>query len=301
METHTGYRLLDGKKLSKDIKEEVRQEVERWKLAGNRAPLLVALLVGQDPASQTYVSSKIKACEKVGFHSSEFYFDESVSEEELLSQLDELNADDGVDGILVQLPLPAHISQYKVIERIRPDKDVDGFHPVNIGRMAKGLPAPLPATPAGIMEMLGRYQIETTGKNAVVVGNSQIVGSPISILLARDEVPGRATVTVCHIHTKDLAWHTRQADILIVATGVTHLIKADMVKEGAVVIDVGITRVPDPNTPKGYRITGDVDFENVAPKCSFITPVPGGVGPMTIAMLLKNTLELYIKRQGEKG
>lgn len=288
--------LLDGKKLSADIREEIRVEVEQLVAEGKRPPHLVAVLVGDNAASQTYVGSKVRACEKAGIKSTELVYEANLPEAHLLAKLDALNADPDVDGILVQLPLPDHIDETKVLERIVPEKDVDGFHPVNIGRMAKNLPAPLPATPSGIMEMIGRYNVETEGKHAVVVGNSAIVGSPVSILLARDTQPGRCTVTVCHIYTKDLAFHTRQADILVVATGVVGLIKADMVKEGATVIDVGISRIPDETRTRGYRIVGDVDFEAVAPKCSYITPVPGGVGPMTIAMLLRNTVDLYLAR-----
>lgn len=293
--------LLDGKKLSQEIKEELKAETAGLVESGQRPPHLVAVLVGEDPASQTYVGSKVKACEYVGYRSTELRYPADLKESFLLRKLRSLNADPDVDGILVQLPLPGQISEMKVIETIAPEKDVDGFHPVNVGRMAKNLSAPLPATPAGIVEMIKRYGIETQGKNAVVVGNSNIVGSPVSILLARDNYPGRATVTTCHIHTRDLAHHTRQADILVVATGVVDLIKADMVKEGAVVIDVGITRVPDDSKKRGYRITGDVDFEHVAPKCSYITPVPGGVGPMTIAMLLSNTMMLYKEHHATAG
>lgn len=285
--------LLNGKKLSQEIKEELKVETESLVGEGHRPPHLVAILVGDNAASQTYVASKVKACNYVGYRSSELKYPADLSESYLLRKLRSLNADPEVDGILVQLPLPEQISEMKVIETIDPLKDVDGFHPINVGRMAKNLSAPLPATPAGILEMIKRYDIETRGKNAVVVGNSNIVGGPMSILLARDNQPGQATVTTCHSHTQDLASFTRNADILVVATGVVNLVTADMVKEGAVVIDVGISRVPDETKKKGYRIVGDVDFENVSPKCSYITPVPGGVGPMTIAMLLSNTMMLY--------
>ena len=285
--------LLDGKALSNSIKEELRAEVQALAERGFRPPHLVAIIVGENPASETYVASKVKACAYVGYRSTELRYPATLEESFLLRKLRALNADPDVDGILVQLPLPAHISANKVIEEIAPEKDVDGFHPINIGRMAKNLPAPLPATPAGIIELIRRYHIPTTGMHAVVVGNSNIVGSPVSILLARDNDPGRCTVTVCHVHTRDLASHTRQADLLIVATGVTNLIKGDMVKPGVVVVDVGITRIEDPTHPKGYRIIGDVEFESVAPLASHITPVPGGVGPMTIASLLQNTLMLY--------
>ncbi|MEM7038732.1 MAG: bifunctional 5,10-methylenetetrahydrofolate dehydrogenase/5,10-methenyltetrahydrofolate cyclohydrolase, partial [Bacteroidota bacterium] len=272
-----------------------KAEVEELVQDGHRPPHLVAILVGENPASQTYVASKVKACDFVGYRSTEMLYEADITEDFLLKKLQSLNADPEVDGILVQLPLPEHISENRVIETISPDKDVDGFHPINVGRMAKNLPAPLPATPAGILEILRRYEIRTRGMDVVVVGNSNIVGSPVSILLAREAEQGRATVTTCHIHTRDLAQHCRKADIIVVATGVVNLIQADMVREGAVIIDVGINRIPDETRKRGYRLVGDVDFDNVASKCSYITPVPGGVGPMTIAMLLKNTMELYRK------
>lgn len=285
--------LLDGKALSETIKEELRTAVDQHVSNGQRPPHLVAILVGENPASQTYVANKVRACAFVGYRSTELRYDANLTEKFLLKKLQALNEDPEVDGILVQLPLPEQISATKVIETISPLKDVDGFHPINIGRMAKNLPAPLPATPAGILEILKRYKIETQGKHVVMVGNSNIVGSPMSILMGRDTYPGRSTVTTCHIYTQDLPSLTRQADILIVATGVVGLIKADMVKEGVVVVDVGINRIADPKGKKGFRIVGDVDFEAVAPKCSHITPVPGGVGPMTIASLLQNTMMLY--------
>ena len=287
--------LLDGKGLSGIIKEELKIEVAKHIAAGERVPHLVAILVGDNAASHTYVANKVRACEYVGYRSSELRYDTNLTEKFLLKKLQALNEDPEVDGILVQLPLPAHISTNKVIETISPLKDVDGFHPINIGRMAKNLPAPLPATPAGILEILKRYNIETQGKHVVMVGNSNIVGSPMSILMGRDTYPGRATVTTCHIYTQGLAQYTRMADILIVATGVVGLIKADMVREGAVVIDVGINRIVDSTAKGGHRLVGDVDFEAVAPKCSYITPVPGGVGPMTIASLLLNTMMLYVE------
>lgn len=285
--------LLDGKALSDTIKDELRTEVAELIAAGHRAPHLVAILVGENAASQTYVANKVRACKFVGYRSTELRYDANLTERFLIKKLQALNEDPEVDGILVQLPLPEQISANKVIETISPRKDVDGFHPINIGRMAKNLPAPLPATPAGILEILKRYKIETEGKHVVMVGNSNIVGSPMSILMARDTYPGRSTVTTCHVYTRDLAYHTRQADILIVATGVVGLIKADMVMEGAVVVDVGINRVADASAKHGHKIVGDVDFVNVSPKCSHITPVPGGVGPMTIASLLQNTMMLY--------
>ncbi|MEM1000450.1 MAG: bifunctional 5,10-methylenetetrahydrofolate dehydrogenase/5,10-methenyltetrahydrofolate cyclohydrolase [Bacteroidota bacterium] len=285
--------LLDGKQLSQTIKEELKAETAALVAQGHRPPHLVAILIGDNPASQTYIRNKVKACNFVGYRSTELLYDTSIKENFLLRKLRSLNADPEVDGILVQLPLPKHISPTKVIETIAPEKDVDGFNPINVGRMAKNLPAPLPATPAGILEMIRRYGLETKGKEIVVVGNSNIVGSPVSILLARDNEPGNGTVTTCHIHTRDLAFHTRRADILVVATGVVNLVTADMVQEGAVVIDVGINRIEDASRKTGYRLVGDVDFAAVAPKCSYITPVPGGVGPMTIAMLLKNNMQLY--------
>ena len=285
--------LLDGKALSDTIKDELRTEVAELIAAGHRAPHLVAILVGENPASQTYVANKVRACNFVGYRSTELRYDVNLTERFLIKKLQALNEDPEVDGILVQLPLPEQISATKVIETISPRKDVDGFHPINIGRMAKNLPAPLPATPAGILEIFRRYKIETEGKHVVMVGNSNIVGSPMSILMARDTYPGRATVTTCHVHTRDLSYHTRQADILIVATGVVGLIKEDMVRDGAVVVDVGINRVADAGAKHGHKIVGDVDFPKVAPKCSYITPVPGGVGPMTIASLLQNTMMLY--------
>ena len=283
--------ILDGKGLSLKIREEIKSEVEQFVAQDLRPPHLVAILVGENAASQTYVKNKVKACNFVGFRSTELLYEADLTEKFLLKKLQSLNEDPEVDGILVQLPLPPQIRPNMVIETISPLKDVDGFHPINIGRMAKNLHAPLPATPAGILEILNRYNIETKGKHVVVVGNSDIVGSPMSILLARDSEAGRATVTTCHIYTQDLSSFTRQADILVVATGVVGLIKEDMVKEGAVVIDVGINRITKPNGKK--RLVGDVDFDAVAPKCSAITPVPGGVGPMTIAALLLNTMMLY--------
>lgn len=285
--------ILDGKHVSEALKKELAEEVKQLVGKGHSAPHLVAVLVGANPASMAYVSSKVKACQAYGFRSSLLEYKEDITEAFLLGRLRSLNEDPEVDGILVQLPLPAHISTIRVIETISPLKDVDGFHPINIGRMAKNLPAPLPATPAGVIELLRRYEVKPEGMNAVVIGNSNIVGSPMSILLARDWNMGRATVTVCHKWTKGLASHTRNADLIVIATGVVNLLRGDMVKEGAIVVDVGINRVEDPKEKKGYRITGDVAYDEVAPKCSLITPVPGGVGPMTIAMVLANTLHLY--------
>jgi len=283
--------LLDGKATSKAIKEEIALEVSARKDKGLKTPHLAAVLIGDDGASQTYVSSKVKACEKIGFTSTLIRKTANTSEEELLSIVDELNKDESIDGFIVQLPLPKHIDEQKILLAIDPRKDVDGFHPENVGRMALGLPCYLPATPYGIMQLLERYDVPTEGKNCVVIGRSHIVGSPMSILLSQNSNPGNCTVTLTHSRTKDLESIVRNADILVVALGKAEFVKGEMVKEGAVVIDVGITRVPDASNDRGYRIAGDVDFESVAPKCSFITPVPGGVGPMTIASLLKNTLQ----------
>lgn len=283
--------LLDGKATSKAIKEEIAAEVNARKEKGLKTPHLAAVLIGDDGASQTYVSSKVKACEKIGFTSTLIRKPANTSEEELLSIVDELNKDESIDGFIVQLPLPKHIDEQKILLAIDPRKDVDGFHPENVGRMALGLPCYLPATPYGIMQLLERYNVPTEGKNCVVIGRSHIVGSPMSILLSQNTNPGNCTVTLTHSRTKDLESIVRNADILVVALGKAEFVKGEMVKEGAVVIDVGITRVPDASTERGYRIAGDVDFDSVSPKCSFITPVPGGVGPMTIASLLKNTLQ----------
>ncbi|ARS35234.1 bifunctional methylenetetrahydrofolate dehydrogenase/methenyltetrahydrofolate cyclohydrolase FolD [Pontibacter actiniarum] len=282
--------LLDGKKTSEAIQDEIAAEVAAIKAKGGKVPHLAAILVGNDGGSVTYVNNKVLACDRIGFGSSLIRYEDSVSEEELLNKIKELNEDPEVDGFIVQLPLPKHIDANKVLEAIDPKKDVDGFHPTNVGRMVAGLPAYLPATPAGILQLLKRYNIETKGKHCVVIGRSNIVGTPMSILMSKCTYPGEATVTICHRNTVDLAHHTRQADILIVAVGRPGLVTADMVKEGAVVIDVGTTRVPDETRKSGFRLRGDVDFDNVAEKCSYITPVPGGVGPLTIAMLMTNTL-----------
>jgi methylenetetrahydrofolate dehydrogenase (NADP+)/methenyltetrahydrofolate cyclohydrolase len=288
--------LLDGKKLSQEIKEELKQEVARIKAEGGKIPHLAAILVGNDGASETYVQSKVRSCEEVGFHSTLVRFEETITENQLLEKIREFNQNPEIDGFIVQLPLPKHISETKVIEEIAPEKDVDGFHPVNIGRMAKNLPAYIPATPFGILQMLERYQIDTAGKHCVVVGRSNIVGSPISILMARNSKIGNATVTLCHSRTQNLKFHTQQADIVIVALGKPEFLKADMVKEGVVVIDVGITRIADASRKTGYRIVGDVAFEEVSQKASYITPVPGGVGLMTVTSLMQNTL-LAAKKQ----
>jgi len=286
-------KLLDGKACSKEIKEEIKASCETLAEKGLRKPKLVAILVGSDGASRTYVNAKVKACEYVGFESEIIRFDDNCTEEQLFGEIEKLNNDSNVDGFIVQLPLPKHIDEDKVTLAIDPKKDVDGFHPQNLGNMVLGLDAYLPATPNGIVELLKRNNIETSGKDCVVVGRSNIVGTPMSILMSRKAEVGNATVTMVHSRTKDLAEHCRRADILIVALGKPEFIKADMVKEGAVVVDVGIHRLDDPTAPKGFRLKGDVAFDEVAPKCSFISPVPGGVGPMTIASLMQNTLKSY--------
>jgi methylenetetrahydrofolate dehydrogenase (NADP+)/methenyltetrahydrofolate cyclohydrolase len=283
--------LIDGKKVAGEIKQEIAIEVAEIVKNGGKQPHLAAVLVGHDGGSETYVAFKIKDCEEVGFKSSLIRFEDDVTEEELLAKVHELNNDDDLDGFIVQLPLPKHISEQKIIEAIDPKKDVDGFHPENVGRMVIGLPSFVSATPFGIVELLKRYKIETSGKNCVVLGRSNIVGKPMSILMAQKSEYANATVTMCHSRTKNMAEITRTADILIVALGSAEFIKADMVKQGAVVIDVGITRVKSDKTKSGWKLKGDVDFEEVAEKCSYITPVPGGVGPMTIAALLLNTLK----------
>lgn len=283
--------LIDGKKISAQIKQELADEVARLKAEGHKIPHLVAVLVGNDPASETYVASKVKACQEVGFKSTELRYSADMTEEQLLEVVDKLNKDADVDGYIVQLPLPGHISEQKVLQAIAPEKDVDGFHPCNVGKMVSGLPTYLPATPAGIVELLKRYQIPTQGKHCVVIGRSNIVGTPMAVLMSRKDAHADCTVTLCHSRTRNIKDYTLQADILVVALGKPHFVTADMVKEGAVVVDVGIHRVPAAGTKSGFRLTGDVDFENVAPKCSYITPVPGGVGPMTIVSLLQNTLQ----------
>ena len=282
--------LLDGKVVSEHIKSEIKKQVEERTWAGKRPPHLVAILVGENPASKAYVGSKVKTCAELGFESTLVTYDEHVTEEELLEKIQYFNKDTQVDGILVQLPLPAHISENKVIDTISQDKDVDGFHPVNLGKMMLGQPSFIPATPYGIMLMLQHYGIDTSGKHCVVIGRSNIVGTPMSLLLSRNTHPGNCTVTMCHSKTRDMASLVRQADIIVAAIGKPHFVTADMVKEGAIVIDVGINRIPSETTKSGYRLTGDVDFEQVAEKASYITPVPGGVGLMTICALMKNTL-----------
>ena len=284
--------ILDGKKTSNDIKDEIAHEVNSIISNGDRPPHLAAVIVGNDGASLTYVGSKVRACEKVGFDSTLVSLEDSISEEELLDKVYELNNDKKIDGYIVQLPLPKHIDTQKVLLAVDPKKDVDGFHPVNFGRMALNLPTFISATPNGIMELLKRYEVPTEGKNTIVIGRSDIVGKPVSILMGLKTNPGNSTVTLAHSRTKNIEDLIKQADIVISALGVPDFIKEHMIKEGATVIDVGITRVED-DSEKGYKIVGDVDYENVSKKSSFITPVPGGVGPMTIAMLLKNTLQAY--------
>ncbi|MES2240094.1 MAG: tetrahydrofolate dehydrogenase/cyclohydrolase catalytic domain-containing protein [Bacteroidota bacterium] len=282
--------ILDGKKTSEDIKKEIAAEVQKMKANGEKVPHLAAVIVGTNGASLTYVGSKVRSCEQIGFDSTLVSLPEDITEEALLNKIKDLNEDDNLDGYIVQLPLPKHIDEEKILMAIDPDKDVDGFHPANFGKMALDMETFLPATPFGIMELLERYKVETSGKHTVVIGRSHIVGRPMSILMSRKGYPGDSTVTLTHSRTKDLEEFTKNADIIITALGVPEFLKADMVKDGVVIIDVGITRVDDATNPKGYVIKGDVDFDGVSKKSSFITPVPGGVGPMTIAMLLKNTL-----------
>lgn len=282
--------LIDGKKISGDIKLEIANEVEEIRQNGGKIPHLAAVLVGHDGASETYVANKIKACEQVGIKSTLVRFEDTVTQKELLAKVTDLNDDVDIDGFIVQLPLPEHISAQKIIESIDPRKDVDGFHPVNVGRMVIGLPAFISATPAGILELLKRYNIDPFEKNCVIIGRSNIVGRPLSILLSQKRPQGNATVTVCHTKTRNLKEICNRADLIIVALGSPGFLKADMVKEGAVVIDVGTSRIKSDKTKSGWKLKGDVSFEEVAPKCSYITPVPGGVGPMTIVSLLRNTL-----------
>lgn len=283
--------LLDGKKTAALVQEAIAKEVQELVAKGNRPPHLVAILVGDNGASMTYVNNKVTACERVGFASSVVKLPEEVTQEELLKEIEKLNEDKNIDGFIVQLPLPKHINEQEVLLAVNPDKDADGFHPTNFGRMALGLEAFIPATPYGILELLTQYQIPTDGKHVVVIGRSDIVGRPISILLSQK--PWNATVTLTHSRTQNLAQLTQEADIIVAALGIPNFLKAEMVKEGAVIVDVGITRVADASAKKGFRIVGDVDFEQVKEKASYITPVPGGVGPMTIAMLMKNTLNAY--------
>lgn len=282
--------ILDGLAVSAHIKEQLKQEVSDLKAKGRKAPHLAAILVGNNPASEAYVGNKVKTCEELGFDSTLLRFDTSITEEELLNEVKKLNENESVDGILVQLPLPKHISENAVIDTISPEKDVDGFHPISQGKMVLGQPGFLPATPYGILLMLEHYKIDVTGKHCVVIGRSNIVGTPMSILMSRNANPGNATVTMCHSKTRDLKAMTLQADVIVAAIGRPRFVTADMVKEGAIVIDVGINRIDDPTRKSGSRLVGDVDYDNVAPKCSYITPVPKGVGPMTICGLMKNTL-----------
>ena len=289
--------ILDGKTVSQAVKNDIKEKTAQLKAQGKKTPHLAAILVGNNGASETYVASKVKSCEEIGFTSTLIRLNDNIAETELIQAIEKLNADNDVDGILVQLPLPKQISEEKIINLIHPDKDVDGFHPMSIGKMVQGLPSFIPATPYGIIMMLEHYKIETKGKHAVVIGRSNIVGRPISILLNRNAYPGNCTVTVCHSHTPNLKEICLQADIIVAALGRPQFLKADMVKENAVVIDVGITRVADATKKSGFAIKGDVDFENVAPKCSYITPVPGGVGLMTIAALMMNTYNASVSKK----
>ncbi len=288
--------ILDGKKAAQAIKDDLRIDVAQRSNEGKKIPHLAAILVGNNGASETYVAAKVKACEETGFKSTMIRFEETISENKLLEKIEELNTDTDIDGILVQLPLPKHISDENVINTINPDKDVDGFHPVNIGRMVQGLTAFVPATPYGIMLLLQHYKIDTKGKHAIVIGRSNIVGRPMSILLSGNSNPGNCTVTICHSQTKNLKEICLQGDIIVAALGRPGFVKEDMVKNGAVIIDVGITRAEDKTRKSGFKLKGDVDFDAVAPKCSWITPVPGGVGPMTIAALMKNTFQSCIMK-----
>lgn len=288
--------IIDGKETAMEIKQEIAKEVKRMMAAGEKQPHLAAILVGHDGGSETYVANKVKACDECGFKSTLIRFEDDVTEDELLQAIDKLNHNDDVDGFIVQLPLPRHIDEQKVIEAIDYKKDVDGFHPINVGRMSIGLPCFRSATPQGILALLERYGIETSGKHCVVLGRSNIVGKPVAQMLLQKDNPGNCTVTVCHSATEDLPRQCRRADILIAAIGQPHFVKADMVKKGAVVIDVGTTRLPSTQTKSGFKLYGDVDFNEVAPLCSFITPVPGGVGPMTITCLMQNTIKLFLRK-----
>jgi methylenetetrahydrofolate dehydrogenase (NADP+) / methenyltetrahydrofolate cyclohydrolase len=292
--------LLDGKKTAAVVKERLKSEVQGILEQGKRAPNLAAVLVGTNGASETYIASKVKACQEIGFTSTLIREPVTITEEELLQIVNDLNKDENIDGILVQLPLPKHITEEHITLAISPEKDVDGFHPENIGRLVLGVEAYTPATPLGIMMLLEEYNINTSGMHAVVIGRSAIVGTPMSLLLSRNSQPGNCTVTLTHSKTKDLGAITRQADLIVAALGIPEFLKEDMVKEGAIVVDVGITRLADERSPKGYRIAGDVDFKNLAEKCSYITPVPGGVGAMTIAALMNNTLHAYKRRTSGK-
>ncbi len=285
--------IIDGKATASAIKQELATEVDKILEAGGRRPHLAAILVGHDGGSETYVANKVKACQECGYESTLIRYENDVTQDVLLAKIAELNADPAIDGFIVQLPLPRHIDEQRIIEAIDPAKDVDGFHPVNVGRMSIGLPCFLPATPSGIMELLRRYNVPTDGKRCVVLGRSNIVGKPMAMLMLQKGIPGNATVTVCHSRTPDIKEICQQADIIIAALGVPGFVTADMVKDGVTVIDVGTTRVPDASRKSGFRLSGDVDYANVAPKCAFISPVPGGVGPMTIVSLMRNTLQAY--------
>jgi len=289
-------KILDGKLLSKQIKDELKFQVDILIKSGKKVPHLAAIIVGNDGASLTYVSSKVKSCEKIGYNSTLIKLDEKISEQKLINEIDKLNQNRDVDGFIVQLPLPKHINEEKILNQINPSKDVDGFHPSNFGKMALGLETFIPATPYGIMEIFSRYKISLEGKIVVVLGRSNIVGKPISILMSNKGNPGNATVILTHSKTNNLINLTKQADVIISALGIPNFLKSEMIKKNCIVIDVGITRVKNPLKPKGYEIVGDVDFDNVIKKSSYITPVPGGVGPMTIAMLLKNTMHAYIRK-----
>ena len=289
-------KILDGKLLSKQIKDELKFQVDNLIKSGKKAPHLAAIIVGKDGASLTYVSSKVKSCKKIGYNSSLIKLDEKISEQKLINEINKLNQNSDVDGFIVQLPLPKHINEEKILNQIKPSKDVDGFHPSNFGKMALGLETFIPATPYGIMEIFSRYKISLEGKIVVVLGRSNIVGKPISILMSNKGNPGNATVILTHSKTNNLVNLTKQADVIISALGIPNFLKSEMIKKNCIVIDVGITRVKNPLKPKGYEIVGDVDFDNVIKKSSYITPVPGGVGPMTIAMLLKNTMHAYIRK-----
>ena len=289
-------KILDGKLLSKQIKDELKFQVDNLIKSGKKAPHLAAIIVGNDGASLTYVSSKVKSCKKIGYNSSLIKLDEKISEQKLINEINKLNQNSDVDGFIVQLPLPKHINEEKILNQINPSKDVDGFHPSNFGKMALGLETFIPATPYGIMEIFSRYKISLEGKIVVVLGRSNIVGKPISILMSNKGNPGNATVILTHSKTNNLVNLTKQADVIISALGIPNFLKSEMIKKNCIVIDVGITRVKNPLKPKGYEIVGDVDFDNVIKKSSYITPVPGGVGPMTIAMLLKKTMHAYIRK-----
>lgn len=298
MDQGLNYTLLDGKKVSSEMKKEIANEVKEITSKGFKPPHLAAILVGHDGGSETYVAGKMKTCEEVGFKSSLIRYEADITEEALLKEIRKMNEDNDLDGFIVQLPLPKHIDEQKVIEAVDPSKDVDGFHPINVGKLSIGLPGFVSATPAGIIELLRRYNIDTKGKHVVVLGRSNIVGKPVAMLLLHKGNPGDATVTICHSRTQNLPEITRTADVIIAALGQPGFVKEDMVKEGAVIVDVGTTRVPDSTKKSGFKLSGDVDFDNVAPKCSFITPVPGGVGPMTIISLMKNTLISAKQRRG---